>query len=127
MAVATKNMDPCDARWRRRLVLRVMAVVVALVAVSCVAWVTDYLRQWTSEHSGEVHRPLQVDMFILPSLLFTVRAFFTLSLPSNNEPVMLVVCMPSPNCYSSFYPPFHHTHPQGNSPSATPKSWNYPI
>ncbi|KAI4088583.1 MAG: hypothetical protein LQ339_008704 [Xanthoria mediterranea] len=30
-----------------------MAVVVALVAVSCVAWVTDYLRQWTSEHSGE--------------------------------------------------------------------------
>ncbi|CAL8575888.1 hypothetical protein XPA_001788 [Xanthoria parietina] len=72
MAVATKNMDPCDARWRWRLVLRVMAVVVALVAVSCVAWVTDYLRQWTSEHSGEVHRPLQVDMFILPSLLFTL-------------------------------------------------------
>ncbi|CAO1600295.1 hypothetical protein XANCAGTX0491_003988 [Xanthoria calcicola] len=72
MAVATKDMYHGDARWRWRLVLRVMAVVVALVAVSCVAWVTDYIRQWTSEHSGKVHRPLQVDMFILPSLLFTL-------------------------------------------------------
>lgn len=79
MAVATKDMYHCDARWRWRLVLRVMAVVVALVAVSCVAWVTDYIRQWTLEHSGKVHRPLQVDMFILPSLLFTVRAFSLVS------------------------------------------------
>ncbi|KAL8758281.1 MAG: hypothetical protein Q9199_001634, partial [Rusavskia elegans] len=72
MAVSTKKLDQRDRRWIWKLVLRVIAIVVALVAVSCVAWVTDYLRQWIYEHPGDVDRRYQSDMFILPWLLFTL-------------------------------------------------------
>lgn len=115
MAVSTKNLDQRDRRWIWKLVLRVIAIVVALVAVSCVAWVTDYLRQWIYEHPGDVDRRYQSDMFILPWLLFTVCRF-PFFLPYN-EPVFLV-SWPQSLSIQSYIPSYYPS----NLPPPAPNS-----
>ena len=69
-----KNKYQNDQRcvvWK--LVLRVIAVVVALVGMGCVAWILFKLRQWKNDHEDGDY---QADEFILPWLLFSVREHF---------------------------------------------------
>ncbi|KAL8859268.1 MAG: hypothetical protein Q9178_004206 [Gyalolechia marmorata] len=72
MAFSTKSMYQRDPRWIWKLVVRVITIVVALIGLSCVAWVTDYLREWVNQHQGDEDRGYQSDIFILPWLLFTL-------------------------------------------------------
>ena len=81
MAFSTKSMYQRDPRWIWKLVVRVIAIVVALIGLSCVGWVTDYLREWVNHHQGDEDRGYQSDIFILPWLLFTVRLFSRSSIP----------------------------------------------
>ncbi|KAL8889425.1 MAG: hypothetical protein Q9215_003312 [Flavoplaca cf. flavocitrina] len=72
MAVSVENISPGDRSWRWKSVLRVINLLMALLAISCVAWLTDCLRQWQRENPEYVHRRYQTDIFILPWLLFTL-------------------------------------------------------
>ncbi|KAI4274484.1 MAG: hypothetical protein LQ337_003907 [Flavoplaca oasis] len=72
MAVSVENIYRGDRSWRWKSVLRVINLVMALLAISCVAWLTYYLRQWQRENPEYVHRRYQSDIFILPWLLFTL-------------------------------------------------------
>ena len=75
MAVSVENISRGDRSWRWKSLLRVITLVMALLAISCVAWLTDYLRQWQRKNPEYVHRRYQTDIFILPGLLFTVCRF----------------------------------------------------
>ncbi|KAL8766838.1 MAG: hypothetical protein Q9209_006496 [Squamulea sp. 1 TL-2023] len=72
MAVSTKNLYQKDQRWIWKLVLRVIAIILALVGVSCVAFVTDYLREWVHRGQEGEDRDIHNGMLILPWLLFTL-------------------------------------------------------
>ncbi|KAL9000422.1 MAG: hypothetical protein Q9169_000939 [Polycauliona sp. 2 TL-2023] len=72
MVSTTKEMSQCDRRWKWKMILRVINIVMALLALSCVAWITGYLRQWIREPQGQFDRRYQSDMFILPWMLFTL-------------------------------------------------------
>lgn len=64
-----KNQYQNDQRCVWKLVLRVIAVVIALVGMGCVAWILYKLRQWANNYEGGDY---QADGFILPWLLFSV-------------------------------------------------------
>ncbi|KAL8720750.1 MAG: hypothetical protein Q9225_002416, partial [Loekoesia sp. 1 TL-2023] len=80
----TKNLHQSDQRCVWKLVLRVIAVVVALVGMGCVAWILYKLRQWANTHEEENY---QADDFILPWLLFS----FTLSLLYNAANILMAL------------------------------------
>lgn len=72
-------------RWK--LVLRVIAIVVSLSGVGCVAYLLYQLRRWKIDHPDGDY---QADEFILAWLVFTVR------------------CIPNPLSSFSFSPYIPH-------------------
>ncbi|KAL8712017.1 MAG: hypothetical protein Q9220_003713 [cf. Caloplaca sp. 1 TL-2023] len=81
MAFSTKPLNPHKPGWLWKLIVRIFAILTALLGIACVSFMYKWARGYP--HQGE----FQGDKFILPWLLFTLSlstlySFLTLLLPT---------------------------------------------
>ena len=76
MASSTKKLYQKDPGWMWKLVVRVIAIVAALVAFGCAAWMTDLTRKWLKHPANQEDGGGKADIFVLPWLMLNVRGTF---------------------------------------------------